>query len=84
MHEGSVYDLERSLALWDLYRGPAQLKREGKWVDRASKFTGLSYVLLASALSDILAARGDTARATKIAQVGRTVMETARIDNTRR
>ncbi len=57
-------DLPRTLALWDsVYRAPAALAREGRWVDQASANIPGAYAFTGQRLAQALAARGDSARA---------------------
>ncbi|HJQ21688.1 MAG TPA: DUF2723 domain-containing protein [Gemmatimonadaceae bacterium] len=63
---GAYIDVEKSLALWQQYRAPAQLLREGRWVDAASADVPLYYAQTAQDLALALDARGDHARADQI------------------
>ena len=60
-------DLQRSLALWTtVYRGPAQLVKEGQWVDRASAGIPIHYVLVGYYLAAASAQRGDKSTADRL------------------
>ncbi|MGH7662653.1 MAG: hypothetical protein ACRENA_17260 [Vulcanimicrobiaceae bacterium] len=53
-------DVPRSLALWTtVYEGPAQLVREGQWVDRASAGIPYHYVLVGYYLANAVAQEGN-------------------------
>ena len=57
-----LIDVPRTLALWTtVYKGPADLVREGQWVDRASVGIPLHYVLIGYYLGNALIQRGDRA-----------------------
>jgi hypothetical protein len=61
-----IMDFSRTLALWEIYRGPAQIIKEGKWVDRASADLVMNYAVVGAAISEVLSQRGDTVRSKKI------------------
>lgn len=62
-------DIPRSLALWTtVYRGPAELVKEGQWVDRASAGIAYHYVLVGYYLGEATAQLGDKATAARLMQ----------------
>lgn len=70
-----LMDVPRSLALWTkVYRAPAELAREGQWVDRASVGIPYHYVLVGYYLANAIAQR-DKATA---GQIMKTVDQMAR------
>ena len=71
-----LMDVPRSLALWtQVYKAPAELIREGQWVDRASVGIAYHYVLVGYYLANSAAQTGDRAAGE---QVMRTVEPLAR------
>ena len=74
-------DLSRSLTLWDsVYKAPAQLIREGQWVDPASANIAYHYVLVGYYLADALAKRGDTATSVQLMKTVQLMAHAAGID----
>lgn len=63
------FDMERSLALWNEFRGPKALVDFGRWVDRPSVSIAVAYLLVGSGLAEVLRARGDTAGAAVMREV---------------
>ena len=64
-----LMDVPRSLELWTtVYQAPAQLVREGQWVDRASAGIVYHYVLVGYYLGNAVAQLGDKSTATSILQ----------------
>jgi hypothetical protein len=62
-------DVPRSLALWTtVYRAPAELIKEGQWVDRASVGIPYHYVLVGYYLATAEAQLGDKQAATALMQ----------------
>ncbi len=74
-------DLSRSLTLWDsVYKAPAQLIREGQWVDPASANIAYHYVLVGYYLADALAKRGDKATSDQLMRTVQLMAHAAGID----
>ena len=64
-----LMDVPRSLALWKtVYQAPAQLIREGQWVDRASVGIAYHYVLVGYYLANATAQLGDRNTAAQLMQ----------------
>jgi hypothetical protein len=62
-------DIPRSLALWTtVYQGPAELVKEGQWVDHASAGIAYHYVLVGYYLGAVTAQLGDKAAAGRLMQ----------------
>lgn len=76
----SALDVPRSLALWNIYAGPAAIVRKGDWVDRASLVTPLDYGLLGLNLSGALAQRGRTDQARQVQTTTLNVIRAARME----
>jgi hypothetical protein len=71
----------RTRALWDsVYRAPAALAREGRWVDRASANIPLAYAFTGDRLARALAARGDSTGAAGVARAVARVAEVAGLE----
>jgi hypothetical protein len=73
-------DVQRSDALWRIYRGPAAIIRRGDWIDRASLATPVDYTLVGLGLSDALEREGRTARAQGIRKQLLSVITAARME----
>ena len=71
-------DVPRTLALWKKYGGPAQLMREGRWVDVPSSDVPLYYALIARDLAQGLQARGEHAEADSVISMGNRIVELLR------
>jgi hypothetical protein len=65
---GGHLDLARSYALWTtVFRGPEALRRQGRWVDRASVDIPLAYAVNGMVLANALQQAGKTAEANRVA-----------------
>jgi hypothetical protein len=73
--EGLYIDIPRSLALWKKYQAPAQVLREGKWVDVPSSDVPLYYAVVGRDLAIALDARGRKAEADTVIETARRVAE---------
>src|SRR5436190_7606115 len=75
---GAYVDIGRSLELWSKYTAPAQLEREGKWVDKSTADVPMYYAFIAQDLAIALDARGDSARAEHLISDARRIVATVR------
>ena len=73
-------NVARSIALWNIYRGPDAIVRQGDWVDRASVATPLDYSLLGLTLSESFANAGDTAQARRVQDQTIDIIHAARLE----
>jgi hypothetical protein len=65
--DGAMLDVARTRLLWDsVYRAPAAIVREGRWIDRPSAQLPLVYAFTGQQLAQALAARGDAAGAQRV------------------
>ena len=71
-------DVPGTLALWKKYGGPAQLMREGRWVDAPSSDVPLYYALIARDLAQGLQARGEHTEADSVISMGNRIVELLR------
>jgi len=76
--EGLHVDVPRSLALWQRYSAPAQVLREGGWVDRPSADVPRYYAMVGRDLAMALEARGRTADAESVIETARQIAEVVR------
>jgi hypothetical protein len=74
-------DLAFSMRMWrDVYRGMAQLSREGDWVDEPSLSIPLQYMMLGNSLADALERQGAAADAASIRRDVEAIYRAARLD----
>jgi hypothetical protein len=73
-------NLTRSAALWNIYRGPDAIIRQGDWIDRASIPTPVDYSLLGVRLSEGMSSAGDTLAAQRVAAKTMELIRAARLE----
>lgn len=56
--QGAHIDVERTLALWNMYEGPSALRAGGGWIDEASIRIPITYMYLGQALAQSLLQTG--------------------------
>jgi hypothetical protein len=79
--ELGAVDVEFSLRMWrDVYRGMAQLAREGDWVDEPSLVIPVQYVLLGNALIEALERRGAATDAQAVRRDVESIYKAARLE----
>ena len=76
--EGLHIDVPKSLALWQKYEAPAQVIREGSWLDRPSSDVPMYYAVVGRDLAMALESRGRTADAEKVIATARRIAEVVR------
>jgi hypothetical protein len=63
--EGYV-DLPRAQALWNIYRGPATIQRQGTWIDAASANAPYTYIRTALAMAEAMDSTSAAPQATAL------------------
>jgi hypothetical protein len=74
-------DVARSKALWNDFRAPQSIIREGRWVDRPSANIAGLYIFAGSELAELARADGDPAKASQIMSTVRQVAHVTRLDS---
>jgi hypothetical protein len=78
----SFLDARRSAELWQsVYRAPEAIARRGDWVDRPSLSIPLVYIDSGLKVARVLALRGDTAAAERVAARVESVIQATRLDS---
>jgi hypothetical protein len=74
-------DVARSRELWNDFRAPRSIIREGQWIDRPSASIAGLYVFAGAELAEVARAEHDAAKASEIVSTARQVAHVARLDN---